>query len=764
MAFPVVLNGRTYTLADFEGTNYVDGLPDAFEDFVTHAGDIYNDTSTSSAAIGTGSKTFTVSSGKPYQAGTPLRIADAAAPSTNFLDAVVTSYSGTSLVVDVFGFAGSGTKTSWTINIGGAKTADGTLAVSQGGTGATTAAAARTALDTYSKSEADSRFLNVSGEASDVTMTGNVTIGDAGTDTLTINAATTATADISFGDNGKAVFGVGQDLQIYHAGDRSYISDQGSGALRILTNALEVMNVGETENLIYAAQDGYVRLYHDNAARLETTSSGIDITGTITFDGGTTSADLNFGDNDKAIFGAGSDLSIFHDGSGSVIRDSGTGNLAIQAEDFAVQSSDASATHIFVDASSGYTALNYGGSTKLNTSSTGIDVTGNVVSTGVTGTSIIKAVGADSNGFADVEIQSTGSTGSSRLYFSDTAAKSGIVLYDHNADNMQFHTSGTLRGFYNSTGLTVTANSGSTSHYFTYNENGGEIQLYDEAGEIATLIDQSNNATRLLELQNGSTFQLGLGSTNTTGIVEFRAAGFGLAGVIGSNSDWLFGKSGSGFGTAGVEINKAGVAGQVWITRSGGEPLALNRETNDGPILEFYQGSGTQVGVWRSRGGAVSTIILDPRSNGSGLTGSTNGLLPTNESGGISDDGVDLGSSTARFRDIYAGNSTIQTSDRNEKQDIEELTEAEQRVAVACKGLLRKFRWRSAVEEKGDDARIHFGIIAQDLQDAFAAEGLDAGRYGMFINSTWTDEETGEERSRMGVRYSELLAFIISAI
>ena len=43
-------------------------------------------------------------------------------------------------------------------------------------------------------------------------------------------------------------------------------------------------------------------------------------------------------------------------------------------------------------------------------------------------------------------------------------------------------------------------------------------------------------------------------------------------------------------------------------------------------------------------------------------------------------------------------------------------------------------------------------------------EGLDAGDYAMFISSTWTDEETGEERTRMGVRYSELLAFIIAAI
>lgn len=189
MAYPVTLNGRTYTLADFEGQNYVDGLPDAFEDFVTHAGDIYNDTSTSSVEIGTGSKTFTVSSGKPYQAGTPLRIADAAAPSTNFLDAVVTSYSGTTLVVDAIGFGGSGTKTSWTINIGGAKTVDGTLGISQGGTGATTTSAARTQLglgilDAVSFSSLDVTGSisadNIETTASGVTVTGDLKFGTSG--------------------------------------------------------------------------------------------------------------------------------------------------------------------------------------------------------------------------------------------------------------------------------------------------------------------------------------------------------------------------------------------------------------------------------------------------------------------------------------------------------------------------------------------------------------------------------------------------------
>jgi len=181
MSFPVTLNGRTYTLADFEGTNYVDGFPDALEDFVTQAGDIYNTTSTSSVAIGTGSKSFTTAdSGKPYQAGTPLRIADAADPETNFMDCIVTSYSGTSLVVDAFGFAGSGTKSSWTINIGGAKTVDGTLAVNQGGTGATTASAARTNLGLGSIATQDADSVNIDGGNID-----GVTIGGASAGAIT---------------------------------------------------------------------------------------------------------------------------------------------------------------------------------------------------------------------------------------------------------------------------------------------------------------------------------------------------------------------------------------------------------------------------------------------------------------------------------------------------------------------------------------------------------------------------------------------------
>jgi len=151
------------------------------------------------------------------------------------------------------------------------------------------------------------------------------------------------------------------------------------------------------------------------------------------------------------------------------------------------------------------------------------------------------------------------------------------------------------------------------------------------------------------------------------------------------------------------------------------------------------------------------------------------------DTGALNDDACHLGSPTSRWDIGYFAGGTTTTSDGTEKQDIEELTDAEERVAIAAKGLLRKYRWKRAVGEKGDNARIHFGIIAQDLKSAFIAEGLDAHRYGMFMSDTWYDIGDGvaypslddipedqragaTEKTRLGIRYEQLLAFIISAL
>ena len=88
---------------------------------------------------------------------------------------------------------------------------------------------------------------------------------------------------------------------------------------------------------------------------------------------------INFADNDKAIFGAGNDLEIYHTGSASFIRDGGTGNLTVQADEFLVQNTAGTANYIRCQSSDESVQIRYSGSTKLATTSTGVDVTGTLL-------------------------------------------------------------------------------------------------------------------------------------------------------------------------------------------------------------------------------------------------------------------------------------------------------------------------------------------------------------------------------------------------
>jgi hypothetical protein len=111
--------------------------------------------------------------------------------------------------------------------------------------------------------------------------------------------------------------------------------------------------------------------------------------------------------------------------------------------------SGSATTGIFTPASNSV-GVSASGVERLRVNTTGIDVTGTAVTDGliasnVSGTTLIQAVGVDSNGFADVEIKSTGTAGSSRLYFSDTAGQSGSIKYSHSSDAMLFSTAGTSR-------------------------------------------------------------------------------------------------------------------------------------------------------------------------------------------------------------------------------------------------------------------------------------------------------------------------------
>jgi hypothetical protein len=224
-------------------------------------------------------------------------------------------------------------------------------------------------------------------------------------------------------------------------------------------------------------------------------------------------------------------------------------------------------------------------------------------------------------------------------------------------------------------------------------------------------------------------------------------------------------------GGAGVTLRPAG----IMLIGGTGTSIFANREDSDGTIVELRKDGGA---IGRIGTVATSYPFIGTTSGGDvGMAFIDEQVRPVNGgTGANADDTYDLGNSAVRWRDIYTNGAVTTSSDQNEKQDIASLTAKELKVATKLSALFKTYRWKDRVVEKGDKARTHSGIIAQDIQSAFSAEGLDASKYGMFISNTWwekdnvtynTKEEApsdANEKTRLAVRYTELFSFIFSSI
>jgi hypothetical protein len=148
---------------------------------------------------------------------------------------------------------------------------------------ASSAAAASTSADEAAASVAsiDLNSIDINGGTIDGTVIGGTT-PDAGSFTTG-----SFTGDVSFGDNSKATFGDGADLQIFHDGSNNWIRDKGTGGLVIDTDgaSIDIKGSSPTEYMARFIKDGGVSLYYDNSPKFATTSTGVDVTGTITSDG-----------------------------------------------------------------------------------------------------------------------------------------------------------------------------------------------------------------------------------------------------------------------------------------------------------------------------------------------------------------------------------------------------------------------------------------------------------------------------------------------
>jgi len=167
---------------------------------------------------------------------------------------------------------------------------------------------------------AEGLILTGQGSTSDITVKNDA---DA-----TVFTVPTGTDDILFPDNAKAMFGAGSDLQIYHDGTHSYVSDEGTGNL-ILRGSNELL-LGTTagEDILKGTTDGDVKIYHNNVEKFATTSGGVTVTG-----------DIANASGDMAIDVAG-DLIIDVDGEEIFLKDDGThfGGFKNVSFDFVVKS------------------------------------------------------------------------------------------------------------------------------------------------------------------------------------------------------------------------------------------------------------------------------------------------------------------------------------------------------------------------------------------------------------------------------------------
>jgi len=243
-----------------------------------------------------------------------------------------------------------------------------------------------------------------------------------------------------------------------------------------------------------------------------------------------------------------------------------------------------------------------------------------------------------------------------------------------------------------------------------------------------------------------------------------------------------------------ININLAPKGAGTMLTSKSYDKSHVNTGSAGSPASDvalqyrnFFGGKAASVRFWNitSSLAARTWSSLDVTDdNGTVIAGVTptpyNGVTTYGSVQPHNDGASSCGIATNRWSDVYAVNPVINTSDGNQKQQVADLTAQEKAVATSIKSLIKTFKFNDSVAAKGDGARIHVGVIAQEVQSAFEAQGLDASRYGLFCSDTWyevdgkaqngagdyytKDEPNAVQVTQLGIRYDELLAFVIAAL
>lgn len=244
--------------------------------------------------------------------------------------------------------------------------------------------------------------------------------------------------------------------------------------------------------------------------------------------------------------------------------------------------------------------------------------------------------------------------------------------------------------------------------------------------------------------------------------------------------------TGLGINVNGLTMLRSGTGSETHMlndqrTISSNNPYWADDAVEQGAIYNFSDAGYIRVGtaswitqdvnnslqlVSTSAKGAVYTELVH---NGDSIRidGANNRFYPD------PDNTLSLGYASRRFTEVFAVNATINTSDRREKTEITEISQNLKNAALEVKRNIKLYKWISAVEEKGDKARFHTGVIAQEVYDIFKKHGIDAFEHGFIgIDDIYENvydkdgkiistEKTGD---RWSIRSTELMWLILSSL
>lgn len=170
---------------------------------------------------------------------------------------------------------------------------------------------------------------------------------------------------------------------------------------------------------------------------------------------------------------------------------------------------------------------------------------------------------------------------------------------------------------------------------------------------------------------------------------------------------------------------------------SGGAASLYLEQFNELNSIYLRTGQSTSAGQWMGLGINKESVHV-PNAGNSGL--------------------INLGATNNKWNQLYAANSTISTSDRNQKKDIEDMSDVQEKLFNQLKPVTYKMI-------SGTSDRTHYGFISQDVENALGNVGLDGKDFAGFCKDIRKDDlgkgiidENGDQEYDYSLRYSEFIA------